>query len=202
VGGTIVDRLRLAAIPAETPLKGVLAMLLPGTRAAVITGDGAPRLVTAGDILAACNRASDDENLAGVKVGTVFHTHSPMRVPKPAVKYVSIASSAGRVPEFVPANISLLGQATIVGGLGTEERLYFESVFEGDDHRYAIQHVDGNVAVVVTASERFAADLGESVVICSCIGPTVHSFEKRDLVIPGKCNMLHGVAVNCSDDPL
>ena len=81
--------------------------------------------------------------------------------------------------------------------LATHERQHFEAAFHNEDQRYVIQHMDDDQAVVVTASERFAADLNSSVVVCTCAGFPMHSFEQQELRDPDKCNNPHGVPVTC-----
>jgi hypothetical protein len=183
-----MDRLVLASVPFDMPVPQALQSIRPRTRAIVVTGPHRARLVTAGDIMEASNIALDaDRDPASVKVGEVVSAHVPIKA----------------LPLALPRNFKLAGEfgRAQFPQLTLEERMHFESAFkesiESSDTRYIIQHLGPDAAVVVTASEYFTAELGDNVTICTCVGDPKHSFEPRQLRVPGKCNKPHGVPVTC-----
>lgn len=179
-----MDRIELASVPGNMPLPLALTKFKANTRALVVHRPvGEPFLLTASDIAAGINDALDANRDPGsVTVAEIEPSVAVRRVAAPP-------SLAG-----VFANSRMIT---------SPERDAFESVFhaapQDADHRlYTIQYVDNQKAIVVTASERYGAELGETTTICRCVGNPVHTFEKRQLVEPDKCNKPHGVAVVCS----
>jgi len=181
-----MDTLQLAVVSAETLLPQALNRIRKGTRALVVQSpERPPLMVTAGDIMATWNNALDHQrNPREVQVGTVIPTRWPTRVPM---------NSPGSVP---PTQFSA---GVVVEVLGAPPPLIeYEGFFDQNDDRYAIHQIIGDTATVVTASERYTADLSTAITICRCIGNPVHTFEPRQLVNPNVCNKPHGASVVCT----
>lgn len=179
-----MDRLELASVPADTPLPLALTKFRMNTRALVVRRPvGGHFLLTASDIASGINDAIDAKrDPAKVTVGEIE--------PIEPVRHVAAPSS-------------LRGMPTNSRMITSLERDAFGSVFhaapQDTGHRlYSIQYADDEKAIVVTASERYGAELGETTTICRCVGNPVHTFEQRQLVEPDKCNKPHGVPVTCS----
>ena len=178
-----MDRIVLASVPCKTSLPEALARIHPKTRAIVVVGHGRARLVTAGDIMSAINDALDaGRNPADVNVGQVI----PAQVSPNASKSFP-----------VPAGFALCPVGSRIG-MTSGEMTKFHDIFAGFDNRHIIEQVGDDSATVVTASERFAADLGQTMIICVCEGDPKHSFEPAQLRVPGTCNKPHAVKVTCN----
>ncbi len=174
-----MDRLELARVPDKTSLRSALAKIRPGTRAVVVTGANGHRIVTAGEILAACNDAVD----AG---------RDPASIP-----VAEAVAATG--PEVAAESRDLLDKRSVLDArIGGDDRAAAKRGGPALNHLFSITGVTHDAAVVVTASGRFAANLSGNLEICTCDGDPVHSFERRDLVVPGRCNKPHGVPVTCS----
>lgn len=172
-----MDRLVLASVSLDVSLEKALGSIRAGTRAIVVIRPEGPLLLTAGDIMAACNAALDSgHDPEKVKVGEVVPAHAPVKA----------------APDPLPQGVDMASQV-----LTNAEREHFERAFDQDDQRYLIQYVAADMAVVVTASENFKRDLSSSFTICTCAGDPKHSFEQRQLVTPGICNKPHGAKVTC-----
>ncbi len=176
-----MERIVLARVAHDTSLTDALKKFRPKTRAIVVTSPDGSYLLTAGDLMDASNDAVDAQQ-------------DPAKVP------VSRA-----VSRHTPITFQLLQASRVIASVGPgnitdDERERFKGAFdsEGFDRRYLIEQVGSDAAVVVTASERFAHELGGSVVVCTCAGDPVHTFEQRQLKVPGKCNKPHGVDVTCA----
>lgn len=181
-----MDELVLALVSAKTSLPHALESIRPGTRALVVhSPDRPPLLVTAGDIMAAMNEAVEhDYDPFDIPISTVTPAHTPMRAPK---------QSRGR------DSAHSFGAATAIAVMATPVvKTDYLKIFGQHDDRYAIHEFNGDTARVVTASERFAAELNTAITICRCTGKPVHAFEPRQLVNPGVCNKPHAVPVVCS----
>jgi hypothetical protein len=185
-----MERVVLARVPFDMPLSEALRCVRAGTRAVVVSRHDNPVLVTAGDIMAAMNAALDaNKNPVSIRIGDIVPVPADT---KPFPRPLNIAP---------PLNLNLPEAGVPMPHLPRKsglERSHFETVFRDQDTHYAIQHLDSGLAVVVTASEHLAMDLGSSVTICSCEGDPVHSFERRQLVKPGICNKPHAKRVTCT----
>lgn len=101
-------------------------------------------------------------------------------------------------PAVLPDRLAGLRPDTGLLGHGDHEAEISE-MFHGQDARYAVRVVLGDVAKVITASERFAGTLldGRSAgtgllsTIVRCEGPTVHYWESSELRDPNYCNKPH-----------
>lgn len=181
-----MDTLKLAVVSAETLLPQSLNRILKGTRALVVQSpERPPLMVTAGDIMSTWNDALDNQrDPREIQVGTVIPTRWPTRVPR---------NSPGSVP---PTQFSA---GVVIEVLGAPPPLIeYEKFFDLNDDRYAIHQIIGDIATVVTASERYTVDLSTAITICRCTGIPMHTFEPRQLVNPGVCNKPHGAPVTCT----
>lgn len=185
-------RIVLASVKFETPLSQGLDCIHPKTRAVVVDRrEEGPLLLTASDIMEATNNARDAHlDPAKIELGRVTARLWPINAkPRPL-------PSDFDMPHDFKADRNF--DVTQVFDLTPQERTHYEAVFADDiDPRYAIQQIAGDVAVVVTASERLAYDLGTSFTICTCAGDPVHRFEPRQLRVPGRCNKPHAKPVIC-----
>lgn len=178
-----MDVLTVSLAPGDTPLSDALSRIRPGTRALVVhRKDAPPLLITAGDIMAAINDALD----GGQKPKKIpLHTVSPIHTPMIAPGYAGPIRLAGPLPLGIARSDA---QRFLTG---------YQAFFDENDNRYAIHEVGADTALVVTASERVAADLSSAVIICKCAGDPVHTFEPRQLINPGVCNKPHRKKVTC-----
>jgi hypothetical protein len=163
-------RLRLSHVPADTSLVAALDRLLAGTRAVVVDDKKGPRLVTADDIMEACNTAADSGK-------------DPASIP------VTVALKAGAQVEMPEIPLEAFER---------ELRHDFErkfAPFVPDDVRYTMRRIDDETDFIVTASETL--QLGQSITICTCVGNPVHRFNKDRQTTPGKCIMPHGATTTC-----
>jgi hypothetical protein len=174
-------RIVLASVPSDMSLPEALERIHSGTRAVVVDDSDGGRLVTAGDIMAASNAALDaGRKPEDVKVGSVVSSHARTTAPLLPHSF-NIPAGVGGIPD-----------------LTQQEHNHFGTAFNASvDKRYVVQHLSADAALVVTASELFAVDLADNVTICTCAGDPKHSFEPRQLRVPGKCNKPHGVPVTC-----
>jgi hypothetical protein len=181
-----MDQIELAAISENTSLLEALRGIRKGTRAVVVVRgkDQPPLLVTASDIMEACNDAVDrGQDPEKVKVATVVPAHRPALAP-------------GYLPSSIHPSRADFGSGPVVGG--PVNAIAYNQMFAKTDDRYAVHEVTGDTALVVTSSERLTGELRNAVTICSCVGNPVHRFEPWQLVVPGRCNKLHGVKVKCA----
>jgi hypothetical protein len=165
-----MDFVRLNRVPAETSLVEAFERLQPGKRAVVVGEEEAPYLVTADDLMEACNKAVENNE-------------------NPALTPVTAARGRGAVIETSSVPMEAFEKSL---------RRHFEHVFRPfavDDDRFTVRRIDDGSSFVVTASEFL--QLGQSITICTCVGNPVHRFNQAQLRVPGKCNMPHGVKVTC-----
>jgi hypothetical protein len=184
-----MDRLVLASAPFELALPRALSRILPGTRAIIVTRKSdAPILVTASDIL---DKINDVQDAGG----------DPEKVPVGECSTHLVSTPAKAHPlddSFSLPNARILN---------VTEQTHYGRVFGGNawerenGDRFAIQHLSKTAAIVVTASEDFAAALGSALIICRCAGNPVHRFERRKLRVPGQCNKAHKAPVTCAAAP-
>jgi hypothetical protein len=177
-----MDRVELTSVPANMPLPQALTKFRKETRALVVRQGSKGYLLTASDIANGINNAIEiDLNPALVTVGDIATQMLARQVVAPAL----------------PGDMRSASRS-----FSTQEVTAFRTAFSrgalGNLHLYTIQRIDDLTAIVVTSSERFGAELGETTTICRCVGNPVHTFEKRQLVDPDKCNKPHRVAVVCS----
>jgi len=191
----LMDRLVLASVPFDLPLPDAFISMRADTSAVVVDGPGRPRLVSAGDMMEARNDAVDEgRDPATIRIGDV------------ASRLLPTKAAPAALPLRVPAGSEFGGKFS-GAGIMPDERSHFESAFrkaprlphgpDGDEN-YLVQQITPDFAVVVTASERFAATLGASTMICTCAGDPVHTFEPRQLRVPGTCNKPHAKPVTCT----
>jgi len=180
-----MDQIELATVSEKVSLLEALHSIREGTRAVVVLRNNkAPLLVTASNIMEACNDAADQgQDPDKVKVTAAVPAHLPAIAP-------------GHLPSFVHPNRADFGPTPVVS-VFVDVNAY-ELMFAKTDDRYAVHEVNGDTAKVVTSSERLAGELRNSVTICSCVGKPVHRFEPWQLAVPGRCNKPHGVTVNCA----
>jgi hypothetical protein len=179
-----MDRLELASVPAELPLPEALKKFRPNTRALVVRHGGKGYLLTASDIANGMNSAVDiDYDPALVTVGDIATQMLARQVPAPALPAAHTRSASRSFSSQESAAFTKAFDPVIIGA---------------SPQLYTIQHLGDATAIVVTSSERLRAELGETTTICRCVGPKVHTFEKRQLVDPDKCNKPHRVAVVCT----
>ena len=190
----LMDWLVLASVPFDMPLPDAFVSMRANTSAVVVDGPGGPRLVSAGDMMEARNAAVDEgRNPAAIRIGDIASRLLPTEAPVTRRDRLSAGGEFGRMFSD--------------GGMTPGERSQFESAFrkapqpphgpDGDEN-YLVQQITPDFAVVVTASERFAATLGASTMICTCAGDPVHTFEPRQLRVPGTCNKPHAKPVTCT----
>jgi hypothetical protein len=179
-----MDRIILATVPSTASLPEALASIHPNTRAIVVVGSEGALLVTAGDIMSAMNDALDsDRKPKDVKVGQVILAQAPLKTLKSFPLRVGV--------DFGPVGSRV--------GVTYDETPQFETFFADNDHRHIVEQIGPDTATVVTASERFAGDLGKSVIICVCAGDPKHSFEPDQVRVPGTCNKPHAKKVTCGE---
>ena len=165
-----MDFVRLNRVPAHASLVEALDRFRTGTRAVVVEGKDGPYLVTANDIIEACNAAADSGK-------------------DPASTPVAVAPQAG-----VRVEMPKIPMEAFEKNLRSNFEREFAPFVPGD-LRYTLRRIDDETDFIVTASETL--QLGQSITICTCVGNPVHRFTQDKLKVPGKCNMPHGVAVNC-----
>jgi hypothetical protein len=182
-----MDQITLAVVSDETTVTQALNSFRKGSRGLVVRSQThQPLLWTARDLLHSCNSIVD----SGGDPGKVQLRYlSPTRVPVLAVGYTALRPMLSK-------HFSVLGPNRPVN-LDDYGRL-FDAYDENYDERYAIHQIQGDSAIVVTASERFTSSLNKSSIICKCVGDPIHRFEQSELVNPLVCNKPHGVAVSCT----
>ena len=163
--------------PGDTRLGPALETLRSSGRHALVTErSGQPFVLRASDLAECWN--------ALVDVG---------RDPE-AVQLASVVPRA--TPAVLPDKMAGLDPKA---GLPGSSRVEINKMFRDQDARHTVRAVLGNLARVITASERFAgillngqsANTGVLASIVRCKGPPVHYWESSDLLNPKWCNAPH-----------
>jgi hypothetical protein len=197
-----MDYAFVARVSPKASLIEVLEGIRPGT-SSVVVADNDPYLVTADDIMEACNEIAD-------KGG------QPEAAPISFIRRKGVRVHPPRKPPS-----SFVGGGW--GGIVDHFRAIFQP-FAPNDERYVIlprtfewardiytnafptfpnrltrdeiTRFAAETAAVITASETYF-QVGQGVTICTCVGNPVHRYNQKELRIPGKCNKPHGVIVKC-----
>jgi hypothetical protein len=144
------------------------------------------RVITAGDIFEAMNDALDaGKDPKSIEVGEVKPTLSRVALGAPPITETDRFGPPGSWPSLTFPEKDRLGPLLMA---------------KDDDkkHRYLVEEIGPEGAVIVTSSEAFAGHLAKSLTICKCAGEPVHSFEPDQIRVPGVCSKPHGKPVTCS----
>lgn len=177
-----MDELDVGVIDPATLLpKALERMRARGQGGIAVDDGGAMALLLAADIADAMNTAVEaGEDPGQVAVGTVHPRHPQLGLPD------ALRATLTRVASISPT----LGIGQGVAGL-----------FQNLEGEHVLVRIGLDSARLVTASEVFAGLVRGVATMCYCEGPlpNVHTFEKRDVRVTGKCNYLHGAVLSCDD---
>lgn len=171
-----MNQVILPFLPAATPLADAIARMRERGVAAVVTErDGGWVMLRAEDLFELWNGMADaGRDPGGTMLGRVVPRAQPMLAAPPTRR--------------LAVSTNVLGQP--------ELREWAEALLAGHvpgsipDPRYAVLGVEGERALVLTASERSAASLQEPDLV-ACAGMPVHYWRRRDLRDPNHCNAAH-----------
>jgi hypothetical protein len=173
-------KVELVLMQPTVSLARALKSIRTGTRALMVDGASGPKLLTVADILSAANHALESgRQPSDLSLGDVI-----------AEKLLPQNGSRTVGDSLTSVHSHSLADATIVGHV-VADMLSDRTPIRSRDWTFEMRRRGATSTAVITASERFVAELAMDAVICTCNGEPQHSFEKHQLATPGKCNVPH-----------
>lgn len=160
--------IELAALPAKTPLVAALATMQAKQQSAVVRVDGAHlALATAPAVVVGLHQGK--ELLSDLE-----------ELPEVSTDFVTLEAARGRSRKWITTAATAAAGAPSepwddIGGYDTIQRHFDREGEQGN--RYVVASLEFGRAVIITAHEGLAADLGATPErpYCSC-SPTFHNF--------------------------